>query len=201
MLKRIFDIFFSLLVLILLSPIFIAISLWIALSSRGGVLHISKRVGKDFQLFPCYKFRTMYQNSDALLEHYLKTHPSAQKELDTYHKLKHDPRITPIGRILRSTSLDELPQFFNALYGHISIVGPRPFTPNELSKCAHKESLPIFSVKPGITGIWQTSGRSLRTFQERLELDREYPRHSSFLFDLRIIFKTVFQMFFSYGAY
>jgi undecaprenyl-phosphate galactose phosphotransferase len=127
--------------------------------------------------------------------------PAAKQEWDTYYKLKNDPRIHAVGKFLRKTSLDELPQFFNVLKGDLSVVGPRPVTEEEVTKYFGDKAKKILSVRPGLTGIWQTSGRSLLTFDERLKLEESYIDQQSFLLDLQIIFKTIPAIIFPKGAF
>ncbi|MFI5333539.1 MAG: sugar transferase [Chlamydiales bacterium] len=199
--KRLFDIIFSLVVLLLLLPIFFLIGLSIKLTSRGPVFYLSKRIGKAGSEFVCVKFRTMYANADARLQEMLKNDPQLRKEWETFWKLKRDPRTTWIGRALRKTSLDELPQFWNVLKGELSVVGPRPVTSEEVAKYYAERAEKILSVRPGITGLWQTSGRSLLSFEERVRLEELYVDTRSFLLDLKLIAKTIPAMLFSSGAF
>lgn len=204
-LKRAFDILFSLLIIIILSPIFLLIALIIKLDSKGPVLYFAKRLGKDRKIVTVYKFRTMYIDADVRLKKLIESHPEMKKEWDVFQKLKKDPRCTPIGKFLRRVSLDELPQFFNVLEGSLSVVGPRPHMIEELDENSDgllsKYADTILSVKPGITGIWQTSGRSHLSYEERIELDRSYVEKQSFFFDLFLILKTIPCVLFSKGAF
>ena len=189
-LKRIGDVIFSLLVLILGSPIFIFIGILVKLSSRGSVFYIQKRVGRNYREFGCIKFRTMYKNADELLPNLLEKYPLMRKEFEKDFKLRQDPRITKLGRFLRRSSLDELPQFFNVLRGEMSVVGPRPIVSNEI----HKYSLfmeEVISVRPGLTGLWQVSGRNNLSYKKRVELDLLYARNRNFILDLEIIILTL----------
>ncbi len=188
--KRQLDIIFSLLVLLLLAPLFLLIALIIALSSRGKVIYTQPRLGKKGKIFRCYKFRTMYMDADDRLEHLLRLHPSLKLEWEEKQKLRNDPRIFPMGHLLRKTSLDELPQFFNVLKGDLSVVGPRPYMVFQ-EKLLGKKRDTILSIRPGITGLWQTSGRSGTTFQKRIKLDAAYVKKRGFWLDLRLIFKTI----------
>lgn len=206
--KRIFDILFSSGVLVFGAPIYLAIFLLIALSSRGSPFYKSVRMGQKGKLIDCWKFRTMHLNADAKLEALLATNPSLQAEWDVYHKLKTDPRLTKIGKFLRRTSLDELPQFWNVLKGDLSIVGPRPIEIRSPSNAAaeiqeryHERADKILSVKPGITCIWQTCGRNQLTFDKRAELEIQYIETQSFWLDLKIILKTIYIVLFPKGAY
>ncbi len=199
--KRIFDTLFSLGAILFFLPLGLIIALLIKLTSAGPVFYSSKRVGKGGQPIYCWKFRTMYQDADKKLLEILKENPKLKKEWDTYFKLKDDPRISGIGRILRKTSLDELPQFWNVFKGDLSVVGPRPVTEEEIKKYFGEKAAKILSVRPGLTGIWQTSGRSLLTFEERIRLEESYVDRQSLVFDLLIIFKTIPMIFISKGAY
>ena len=189
-LKRIGDIIFSLIVLTLGSPIFILIGILVKLSSPGSVFYIQKRVGRNYREFGCIKFRTMYKNADDLLPNLLEKYPLMRKEFETDFKLRQDPRITKLGRFLRRSSLDELPQFFNVLKGEMSVVGPRPIVSNEIIKYSlFMEE--VISVRPGLTGLWQVSGRNNLSYKKRVELDLFYARNRNFLLDLEIIILTL----------
>lgn len=188
--KRTFDILFSILILFILSPVFALIWIGIRCSSSGKVIYSQERIGLEGKTFNCYKFRTMYLGADSSLKEILLKNPSLKEEWERNQKLRHDPRIFPLGKWLRKTSLDELPQFFNVIKGDLSIVGPRPYMVcqrKELGPSAYK----ILSVRPGITGLWQTSGRSRTTFQERIALDAEYIDRQTLGFDLLLILKTI----------
>ena len=189
-LKRIGDIVFSLLVLTLGSPIFILIAILVKLSSPGSVFYIQKRVGRNYREFGCIKFRTMYKDADDLLPNLLEKYPLMRKEFENDFKLRQDPRITKLGRFLRLSSLDELPQFFNVLKGEMSVVGPRPIVSNEIIKYSlFMEE--VISVRPGLTGLWQVSGRNNLSYKKRVELDLFYARNRNFLLDLEIIILTL----------
>ena len=189
-LKRIGDIVFSLIVLTLGSPIFILIGILVKLSSPGSVFYIQKRVGRNYREFGCIKFRTMYKDADDLLPNLLEKYPLMRKEFEKDFKLRQDPRITKLGRFLRRSSLDELPQFFNVLKGEMSVVGPRPIVSNEIIKYSlFMEE--VISVRPGLTGLWQVSGRNNLSYKKRVELDLLYARNRNFLLDLEIIILTL----------
>ena len=189
-LKRIGDVIFSLLLLTLGSPIFILIGILVKLSSPGSIFYIQKRVGRNYREFGCIKFRTMYKNADELLPNLLEKHPLMRKEFEKDFKLRHDPRITKLGRFLRRSSLDELPQFFNVLKGEMSVVGPRPIVSNEINKYSvFMEE--VISVRPGLTGLWQVSGRNNLSYKKRVELDLVYARNRNFILDLEIILLTL----------
>jgi len=188
--KRLFDIIFSLLVLILFSPVYLILALLIALSSHGPIFYIQERVGKNYQRFNCIKFRTMVSNADEILIQMMETSPQFKQEFQNSFKLKKDPRITTIGKFLRITSLDEFPQFWNVLKGDMSVVGPRPLVAEELPKygCHINQ---ILTIRPGITGLWQVSGRNDIPYPRRVQIDLYYVKFKSFWLDLWIILKTV----------
>ena len=189
-LKRIGDIIFSFVVLTLGSPIFILIGILVKLSSPGSVFYIQKRVGRNYREFGCIKFRTMYKDADDLLPNLLEKYPLMRKEFEKDFKLRQDPRITKLGRFLRRSSLDELPQFFNVLKGEMSVVGPRPIVSNEIIKYSlFMEE--VISVRPGLTGLWQVRGRNNLSYKKRVELDLLYARNRNFLLDLEIIILTL----------
>ena len=199
--KRAFDIFFSLLALILCSPFYLLIALAIRLTSRGKAFYSHERVGRGGKLFRCYKFRTMYQDAEKRLSNILANNPQLKKEWEETYKLKKDPRITPLGSFLRKTSIDELPQFWNVLKGDLSIVGPRPVVAAELSQHFGVKAAKILSIRPGITGIWQTSGRNDTCYTTRVKLDEKYVDNRNIMLDLKLIVKTIPKMISSKGAY
>jgi undecaprenyl-phosphate galactose phosphotransferase len=202
--KRLLDIFFSLTVLVCGLPVFVLLALLIKGSSPGPVFYCSKRMGKEGKLFTCWKFRSMYCDAEHRLTQLLAENPHYRKEWKKYFKLKEDPRLTRVGKFLRKTSLDEFPQFWNVFVGDLSLVGPRPFLPNELNaikRVIGERTSALFSVKPGITGIWQTSGRSSLSFEQRVLLDLNYIHLRSFLFDVMIILKTIPMLILPKGAY
>jgi undecaprenyl-phosphate galactose phosphotransferase len=199
--KRAFDLLVSIIGSILLLPFFLIIALLIKIDSRGPVLFIQERFGKEGKKFKLFKFRTMYMNADKKLNHYLEQHPELQQEWDQYKKLKSfDPRVTGIGKFLRRFSLDEAPQILNVLKGDMSIVGPRPYLVREKEEI-EKSAAIIFRVKSGLTGLWQTKGRSELSFETRLKLDEFYVRNWSFLLDITIILKTFSAVLKGKGAY
>lgn len=200
-LKRLFDIAFSFAVLLILAPLFILIGLWVKLSSKGPVIYGHERVGRGGTTFKCYKFRTMYVDAEAKLAELLKSDPALKKEWNTYYKLKNDPRVTRIGRLLRKTSLDELPQFWNVLKGDLSVVGPRPVTKEELINEYGPYRSRLLSIRPGVTGPWQVSGRNNLTYADRIKLDMRYINHSSLVWDIKLIFRTIPAMILTRGAY
>ncbi|HSX12729.1 MAG TPA: sugar transferase [Rhabdochlamydiaceae bacterium] len=206
--KRAFDLFFSVLFIICTSPLYFLIALLVKCTSTGPIFYKGLRMGQHGKLIDCWKFRTMCLNADEKLHHILRTCPELDAEWKTYFKLKNDPRLTPIGKFLRQSSLDELPQIWNVIKGDLSIVGPRPIAIEHKEKAQEEirshfgdKTEKILSVKPGLTCIWQIKGRNLLTFQERILLEEEYVDTQSFVLDLRIIIKTVPLLFFSKGAF
>ena len=180
---------------IIIFPFLIPIMLYIAYKIRKDspncpILFKQERLGQNGKVFICYKFRTMYEDSNDKLENYLKKHPEEVEFYDTYHKYKNDPRITKIGNTLRSTSLDELPQIFNVFKNEMSFIGPRPYMLNEKEKIGNNIDT-ILTVKPGITGLWQVSGRSDIDFYSRMQLDIWYIRNWNLWMDLVILLKTI----------
>ncbi|ADI38527.1 Exopolysaccharide production protein ExoY [Waddlia chondrophila 2032/99] len=199
--KRVFDLFFSLMALSFGLPFFLLIAVMIKCSSKGKIIYSQTRVGRGGKTFHCYKFRTMYQDADFRLQTLLKQNPSARKEWGKTRKLKNDPRITRLGKFLRRTSLDELPQFYNVLKGDLSIVGPRPVVPEEINRFFGVKAHKVLSVRPGLTGIWQVSGRNNTSYSHRVHLDETYVDTRSLWLDLKLICKTVPCMIFAKGAY
>jgi len=199
--KRIFDIVFSIFAIIITLPITIPIAIIIKLTDGGSIIYGHERVGKDGKKFKVLKFRSMYMDADKKLKEILENDPQAKEEWEKTFKLKNDPRITPIGKFLRKTSLDELPQFINVLKGEMSVVGPRPVVEEELKKY-YKDKAELYkSVKPGVTGYWQVEGRSDTDYEERIKMDEYYIKNRSFLMDLKIILKTIKVMITGKGAY
>ena len=187
--KRTGDILFSLTVLSLGSPVFILLATLVRLSSPGPVFYVQKRVGRGYRRFGCIKFRTMRPNADRVLARVLSADPELRAEFERDFKLRQDPRITWIGRWLRRTSLDELPQFLNVLRGEMSVVGPRPIVDKELTRYGPYMD-EVASVRPGLTGLWQVSGRNNLSYKKRVKLDLAYSRGRSFSLDLAIILRT-----------
>ena len=189
LIKNLFDKLFSLFVLIAFIPLFIIIALLIKLSSRGPIFFLQERIGKNNVPFKCIKFRTMYPEAKDILQNLLNKDEKIKKEFEETHKIKNDPRITTIGKLLRKTSLDELPQFFNVLRNEMSIVGPRPIVKAEKKKY-RKNLNKVLSIKPGITGLWQVSGRNNLTYKKRVMLDINYVKNYNLLMDIRILIRT-----------
>lgn len=201
LLKRIFDIVATICGGILISPILLVIAIWVYHDSPGPVIFKNKRIGLNGEEFNCYKFRSMYMNNQEILARYLSNHPMLQKEWDTYRKLRgFDPRITPVGRILRKYSLDELPQLLNVLKGEMSLVGPRPYLPEEIPMMGENSRV-VLMAKPGITGYWQVSGRNDVTFDERVDMESWYVYNWSVWIDFLILWKTIKVVFSHEGAY
>ncbi len=199
--KRIFDLTASILVLPLLLPLIGVLGLLIKLDSPGGFFYRHIRVGRGGKTFGVYKFRSMHRDSKERLETILKTDPEAKQEWETYFKLKSDPRITRMGALLRKTSLDELPQIFNVLKGEMSLVGPRPVIEEELTKY-YKECADYYHlVRPGITGLWQVSGRNDLDYDVRVKLDTWYVLNWSLWLDILMLFKTIRVVLKREGAY
>ena len=187
--KNISDFLFCTFFLIASLPFFILISLLIKLSSRGPIFFLQERIGKNNIPFKCIKFRTMHPEAKVILENILMKDNKLRREFEENHKIKNDPRITNIGKFLRKTSLDELPQFINVLRGEMSIVGPRPIVKDEKNKYKEKFKK-VSSIKPGITGLWQVSGRNNLTYKRRVMLDLNYVENYNLLMDLRILLRT-----------
>lgn len=187
--KRAIDIFGSLVLLVLLAPVFALVALLVSMDG-GPAIFTHRRVGRDGRPFGCLKFRTMVVGAEECLAEFLAFHPAAAAEWHSDQKLGFDPRITAVGKLLRRTSLDELPQLLNVLRGEMSLVGPRPVTEAELDERYGPYARLCISVKPGLTGLWQVSGRSHLDYRQRVALDVEYVTHWSFAEDIRILFKT-----------
>ena len=184
--KRVFDIVFSLIGMVLLSPVFFIIAVIIKLDSKGPVFFVHSRIGEKGKPIGIYKFRTMVNNAEDLIKSFT---PEQKEEFERSYKLEDDPRITKVGDFLRKTSLDELPQILNILKGELSIIGPRPIVENELEKYGDNKDK-FLSVKPGLTGYWQVNGRSNINYEERMNLELYYVDNQSLLLDVKIFFKT-----------
>jgi lipopolysaccharide/colanic/teichoic acid biosynthesis glycosyltransferase len=188
--KRLFDVMFSLSILILFLPLYLLLATLIAISSPGPIFYVQERVGRNYKPFGCIKFRTMVANADEMLLDIIEKSPEMREEFEDNFKLKHDPRLTWIGRFLRITSLDEFPQFWNVLTGDMSVVGPRPLVPEELPKYGRYMDK-ILTIRPGITGLWQVSGRNDIPYPHRVQIDVYYVNFRSFWLDLWLIVKTI----------
>ncbi|HEV2578639.1 MAG TPA: sugar transferase [Acidobacteriaceae bacterium] len=187
--KRAVDVAAVLFLCVLLAPVLAVIAVAVWLTSPGPVLFSHRRIRRHGQFFTMWKFRTMCMNSGEVLERYLVAHPEARAEWRATHKLKCDPRVTRVGRFLRRTSLDELPQLWNVLNGTMSLVGPRPIVAAEVEKYG-EFFWDYCAVKPGVTGLWQVSGRSELTYAQRVELDRHYAQNWSLGADAKILMRT-----------
>ena len=188
--KRGIDISVSALALFVLLPLLVLIGLLVWAGDRGNPIFRHKRIGRSGRTFGCLKFRTMVTDSQAVLERHLEESRAARLEWAATHKLKNDPRITPVGQFLRKTSLDELPQLANVLMGQMSLVGPRPIVQAEVAHYG-REFERCFSIPPGITGLWQVSGRSNCSYAERVALDLRYVTQWRLRNDLRILIMTM----------
>jgi Undecaprenyl-phosphate galactose phosphotransferase WbaP len=198
--KRALDVFLTVAGGMLILPLIAFIALWIKLDSPGPAFYAHERIGQDGKQFGAWKFRSMVQNADQILERYLDNNPNLRAEWEQNHKLKDDPRITYVGRFLRKTSLDELPQLWNVIRGEMSLVGPRPIVLAEIPKYGQRFDL-YTKVKSGLTGMWQISGRSDTSYNERVNLDSFYVSNWSVWLDLYILVRTVETVIFRQGAY
>ncbi|NGX58739.1 MAG: Undecaprenyl phosphate N,N'-diacetylbacillosamine 1-phosphate transferase [Chlamydiae bacterium] len=199
--KRIFDLLFSLTMMILGSPLFLLLAVLVKVTSRGAIIFGHERVGRGGCRFVCYKFRTMHPDAEQRLQQILNSDPKLKEEWKTHYKLKRDPRITWVGKFLRKTSLDELPQFWNVLKGDLSVVGPRPVTENELKNELGPYAARFLTIRPGLTGPWQVSGRNNTSYTQRIRFDIYYIRHRSFTWDLYLILLTIPAIISARGAY
>lgn len=188
--KRAFDIFVAATTLVLMAPIMLMIAALLYFTEGGPVVFAQPRVGFNRKMFRCFKFRTMVTDANERLAQYLATNEEAAREWQETRKLKHDPRVTWLGHVLRKSSLDELPQLFNVLRGEMSCIGPRPVVADELQHYgAHAHD--YVRARPGLTGMWQVNGRSKTTYQHRINCDRYYVRRWSLALDIQIMFKTI----------
>ncbi len=200
--KLVFDKIFSIFASIIFLPLGIIIAFAIKMEDKGPIFYLHDRVGLGGKIFKLIKFRTMCPDADKLLDKILEDNPQLKEEWDKNFKLKNDPRVTKVGKFLRKTSLDELPQFINVLKGDMSVVGPRPVVEEELEKYYGDKAKYYISVKPGITGYWQVEARSdVCDYKERVEMDVWYVKNMSLLLDIKIILKTVWVMLTGKGAY
>jgi undecaprenyl-phosphate galactose phosphotransferase len=197
--KRAFDIVGAVFLSVLLSPLILAIITLIRIEGQP-VLFWHKRIGRNGRSFHCLKFRSMVRNAEQVLRHLLNEHPELRDEWTKNFKLRNDPRITRTGRVLRLTSLDELPQLWNVLRGEMSLVGPRPIVRAELLRYGRNASR-YLAVKPGLTGLWQVKGRSDTTYRRRVAMDKFYVRNQSILLDIYILAATPSAVLRRNGAY
>ncbi len=198
--KRIFDILISLIGLILLIPIALVIKIaYMCTGDFTSIFFVQERIGKNGKLFKFFKFRSMVPNADEVLFRTMELDEIIAAEYNKNKKLKNDPRVTKIGRVIRKLSIDELPQFINVFLGDMSLIGNRPYLPREKQDMG-KYFDSIVMTKPGLTGYWQVNGRSDTTFEERLKLEKEYSEKASLLLDIKIFFKTFIVVLFGKGA-
>jgi undecaprenyl-phosphate galactose phosphotransferase/exopolysaccharide production protein ExoY len=198
--KRLFDIAFAVCFLLVAAPVLVLLALAVKLDSPGPLFFVQQRVGRGGKMFGCIKLRTMRVDADVVLAHLLATCPASRAEWAADHKLRNDPRVSRLGRLLRKLSLDELPQLINVLRGEMSIVGPRPIVQAEVVRYGAAFA-DYCAVKPGLTGLWQVSGRNDVTYAQRVSLDSEYRRRASFAFDLRIVLRTIPAVLGAHGSY
>ncbi len=198
--KRLMDAVLGTLALVLASPLLLATALGIKLTSKGSVFFSHVRVGRNGEIIRTWKFRTMVTNADEVLKDYLHNNPQAQLEWQRDHKLKNDPRVIPFGRFLRRLSLDELPQLWNVLRGQMSLVGPRPIVESEIERYGRRYEF-YARVRPGITGLWQVSGRNNTTYEERVSFDEYYVRNWSCWLDAYVLVCTIKAVISADGAY
>ena len=197
--KRVLDVVVASIALIFVLPLLVVVGILIRLQDGGQAVYSQRRYGKNGRTFKCYKLRSMVANADQRLIEILAENPEARAEWEETQKLTHDPRITPLGRFIRKTSIDELPQLFNILKGEMSIVGPRPIVENEITKYGEYYR-DYCSVRPGLTGLWQVEGRSDTTYEQRVQLDVKYASTRNFKGDIMIMLRTVPAVLLSRGA-
>lgn len=197
--KRILDVVIAVVALVFLAPLILVFAILIKRNDGCSAIFTQSRVGRDGELFNCYKLRSMVPNAEDVIRDLFAKDPAARFEWQNTQKLKNDPRITPIGQFIRKTSIDELPQLINVIKGEMSIVGPRPIVQAEAEK--YGSSFGAYcAVRPGLTGLWQVSGRSETTYAERVELDEQYAKNRSFWGDVKIILMTIPAVLLSRGA-
>ena len=198
--KRVIDLALTMSGGLCLLPFLLVIAVLVAVDNRGRVIFAHRRIGRGGREFKCYKFQTMVPNAQEALEKYLSANPEAKKEWEENFKLVNDPRVTKLGSFLRKTSLDEMPQLWNVIKGEMSLVGPRPIVAKEIER--YGDNFKEYAMcKPGITGIWQVSGRSDTTYEERVAMDTWYAYNRTNLLDLKYLFKTVKIVLLGKGAY
>lgn len=194
--KRVIDVILASVALILLSPLFAIIAIAIKIDSKGPVFFAHKRIGKNGKIIKLYKFRSMVINAEELIKSFT---PEQMKEYKENYKLTNDPRITKVGKFLRKTSLDELPQLINIINGDLSIIGPRPVVADELEKYGVNKDK-FLSVTPGLTGYWAANGRSNTTYEQRMEMELYYIDNLSLKMDIKVFFKTILSVLKKEGA-
>ncbi|MDD3365072.1 MAG: sugar transferase [Syntrophomonas sp.] len=199
--KRLFDLLFASVLLLILSPLYVLLMLVVKFDSHGPTFFSQKRLGRYGKEFSCYKFRTMYEDNQIIMEKHLRDFPASQKSWAKFSKLrKNDPRVTRAGKYLRSWSLDELPQLLNVLKGDMSLVGPRPYLLEEGAEMGGMAAV-ILAVLPGLTGLWQVNGRNEISFLKRMELEAWYVHNRSLRMDIAILFRTIPVVLSRKGAY
>lgn len=198
--SRLMDIIVATLIIVIIAPLFVLLAFTIWANDRGAPIFTHRRIGRDGRTFPCLKFRTMVIDADQRLQHLLASDPVAAREWALDHKLRVDPRITRLGGFLRKTSLDELPQLANVIIGHMSLVGPRPIVQSEVNRYG-RYFKHYCQVRPGITGLWQVSGRNDVSYRRRVALDTFYARRKSVKTDLMIIGRTLPAVLLTRGSY
>ena len=194
--KRVIDVILASVALILLSPLFAIIAIAIKIDSKGPVFFAHKRIGKNGKIIKLYKFRSMVINAEELIKSFT---PEQMREYKENYKLTNDPRITKVGKFLRKTSLDELPQLINIINGDLSIIGPRPVVTDELEKYGVNKDK-FLSVTPGLTGYWAANGRSNTTYEQRMEMELYYIDNLSLKMDIKVFFKTILSVLKKEGA-
>jgi Undecaprenyl-phosphate galactose phosphotransferase WbaP len=200
LIKRGFDLVFSIGGAILASPVLLLTCLAVRVSSQGPIFYGQSRIGKNGEIFKVWKFRSMVLDADQVLRSHLDSDPALREEWQRDHKLRRDPRVTRIGNFLRKNSLDELPQIWNVICGEMSLVGPRPITHSEIKRYG-KIFGQYLRVIPGVTGLWQISGRNNTTYEHRTRIDDYYVRNWSLSLDIYILLRTFKEVFFAKGAY
>lgn len=194
--KRILDCILATIALIILSPIYLIIAIAVKIDSKGPIFFCHTRIGKNGKIIKIYKYRTMVTNAEELIKQFT---PEQMKEYKENFKLENDPRITKVGKFLRKTSLDELPQLLNIIQGDLALIGPRPVVKKELEKYGENAGK-FLSVTPGLTGNWAASGRSNTTYEERMKMELWYVDNISFITDVKIFFKTIIAVIKKEGA-
>ena len=194
--KRVIDVILASVALILLSPLFAIVAIAIKIDSKGPVFFAHKRIGKNGKIIKLYKFRSMVINAEELIKSFT---PEQMREYKENYKLTNDPRITKVGKFLRKTSLDELPQLINIINGDLSIIGPRPVVADELEKYGVNKDK-FLSVTPGLTGYWAANGRSNTTYEQRMEMELYYIDNLSLKMDIKVFFKTILSVLKKEGA-
>lgn len=201
LLKRLFDLLAVITIIMLISPVLLLVAIGVWFTTGRPVIFGHERVGRHGNSFKCYKFRSMVPNADQVLKELLERDPEARAQWEREFKLKDDPRITRFGHFIRKTSLDELPQLWNVLRGDMSLVGPRPVVNKELDTYYGDASKHYLSVRPGLTGLWQVSGRNDVSYEQRVQMDRHYVDTWNLMRDMQIMWRTVGVVVWRKGAY